>query len=256
MKSKLLLAAVIASAFSTSAFAADNDCTGLPTNAELLASLKAVVVTGAGGTGTAKATGIGSAAGNGGLDFPMWATVVNQHGKVCAVATSGGSGSTPRAWPLSRVISAQKANTANALSTDAFAISTANLYSAVHPNGSLYGLQHSNPVNTLVGYRGDATTFGTPSDPMVGLRPGGVNVFGGGLALYSGGKLVGALGVSGDTSCADHNIAWAMRKQLVLGTVPNGVTSNTDNIQYPANTGTAPSGWQHPLCAAGLTAPN
>ncbi|MCX8519834.1 MAG: heme-binding protein [Methylophilaceae bacterium] len=256
MKNKILLTAVVLSTISTQVFAADNDCTGLPTNALLLSSLKAVVVTGAGGTGTAKATGIGSAAGNGGLDFPMWATVVNQYGKVCAIATSGGSGSTQRAWPLSRVISAQKANTANALSTDTFAISTANLYSAVQPGGSLYGLQHSNPLNTLVGYRGDATTFGTPSDPMVGLRPGGVNVFGGGLALYSGGKLIGALGVSGDTSCADHNIAWAMRKQLTMDAVPSGVTNNTDNIQYPASVGTVPSGWQHPLCAAGLAAPN
>ena len=44
---------------------------------------------------------------------------------------------------------------------------------------------------------------------MVGHRIGGVNVFGGGLGLYnSKGVLIGAIGVSGDTSCADHNIAW------------------------------------------------
>ena len=41
---------------------------------------------------------------------------------------------------------------------------------------------------------------------------GGVNVFGGGLALYDArGQLLGAIGVSGDSSCADHNIAWRTR---------------------------------------------
>jgi hypothetical protein len=50
---------------------------------------------------------------------------------------------------------------------------------------------------------------------MVGQRIGGVNVFGGGLPLYNARKqLVGAIGVSGDTSCADHNIAWRTRARL------------------------------------------
>jgi uncharacterized protein GlcG (DUF336 family) len=43
---------------------------------------------------------------------------------------------------------------------------------------------------------------------MVGKQLGGGIVFGGGLALYSDNDVVGGLGVSGDTSCADHNIAW------------------------------------------------
>jgi uncharacterized protein GlcG (DUF336 family) len=37
---------------------------------------------------------------------------------------------------------------------------------------------------------------------MVGQKIGGVNVFGGGLALYNKYRqVVGAVGVSGDTSC-------------------------------------------------------
>src|SRR6201982_147032 len=88
-------------------------------------------------------------------------------------------------WPGSRVISAQKANTANAFSLPHLALSTANLYSAVQPGGSLYGLQHSNPVDTRVAYHGPAADFGTGADPMTGHRVGGVNVFGGGLALYT-----------------------------------------------------------------------
>ena len=56
---------------------------------------------------------------------------------------------------------------------------------------------------------------------MVGGRIGGVNVFGGGLALYERrATLVGAIGVSGDTSCADHNIAWRTRNSLNLDYVP------------------------------------
>ena len=63
---------------------------------------------------------------------------------------------------------------------------------------------------------------------MVGKRIGGVNVFGGGLALYKG-KKVGAVGVSGDSSCADHNIAWRVRKALGLDKVPAGVSPNKDD---------------------------
>jgi hypothetical protein len=59
-------------------------------------------------------------------------------------------------WPGSRVISAQKANTANAFSLNKLALSTANLFSAVQPGGSLFGLQESNPVNTAVAYGGDS----------------------------------------------------------------------------------------------------
>jgi uncharacterized protein GlcG (DUF336 family) len=166
----------------------------------------------------------------GGYGLPMWATVVDETGKVCWVTTSGVSGITAgnNEWLGSRVISAQKANTANAFSLDGYAISTANLYSAVQPGGSLYGLQASNPVNPSVAYAGSPAQYGTKSDPLKGKRIGGVNVFGGGLALYSGGKKVGALGVSGDTSCRDHAFAWRIRE--ALGMKAPGVGITTDNM--------------------------
>src|SRR3982074_3709292 len=133
---------------------------------------------------------------NGGFNLDMWATVVNRDGLVCAVAFTGSDRG--QQWPGSRVTSAQTANTANPFSLPGLALSTANLYSAVQPGGSLYGLQHSNPVDTGVAYLGPATNFGTGNDPMVAHRIGGVNVFGGGLALYNGAHvLVGAIGVSG-----------------------------------------------------------
>ncbi|PPD40153.1 MAG: hypothetical protein CTY16_18150 [Methylobacter sp.] len=184
---------------------------------------------------------------NGGFALNMWATIVDRDGIVCAVAMTapnrGGQ------WPGSRVISAQKANTANAFSLPRLALSTANLYTAVQPGGTLFGLQESNPVNVEAAYRGPSQNYGTASDPLVGQKIGGVNVFGGGLALYdAAGKLQGAIGVSGDSSCADHNIAWKTRKLLDLDHVFGGVAKNgDDNIVYDIGSAT-PSGWGHPIC--------
>jgi uncharacterized protein GlcG (DUF336 family) len=198
---------------------------------------------------------------NGGFNLDMWATVVNRDGVVCAVAFTGSDRG--EQWPGSRAISAQKANTANAFSLPALALSTANLYYATQPGGTLFGLQHSNPVDTRTAYRGPATSFGQSNDPMVGHRIGGVNVFGGGLALYNSTHvLVGAVGVSGDSSCADHNIAWRTRSSLGLDHVPSGVSGDAhrpDNIVYdiiPAldmQEGLSASGWGHPKCSASAT---
>ena len=41
-------------------------------------------------------------------------------------------------------------------------------------------------------------------------------MFGGGLALYEAVAPVGGLGVTGDTSCTDHIIAWRVREALDL----------------------------------------
>ena len=113
----------------------------------------------------------------------MWATIVDNNGVVCAVANTG-AGSNAQ-WLGSRVISAQKANTANACSLNtSLALSTANLWAATQPGGSLFGLQFSNPVNPAVAYAGDPADYGNIDDPMVGGLIGGVNVFGGGVALY------------------------------------------------------------------------
>jgi uncharacterized protein GlcG (DUF336 family) len=181
----------------------------------------------------------------------MWATIVDRDGVVCLVAKSGDPG---EQWPGSRVISAQKANTANAFSLPGFALSTANLFSATQPGGSLFGLQESNPVDTSVAYVGSAATWGTDNDDLEGKKIGGVNVFGGGLALYDeDSALVGAVGVSGDTSCADHNIAWRVRQALELDHVPSGVApAGNDGIIYDIKGShgnfASKSGFGHPLC--------
>jgi uncharacterized protein GlcG (DUF336 family) len=204
--------------------------------------------------------------GNGGFGLQMWATVVNRDGVVCAVAFTGGNRGDQ--WPGSRVISAQKANTANAFSLPGLALSTANIYSAVQPGGSLFGLQESNPVDINVAYGGNSGNYGQANDPMVGGKIGGVNVFGGGLGLYNAsGQLVGAIGVSGDTSCADHNIAWRTRDTLNLDHVPAGVAAifagdptHKDNIVFDITAqpgqmpGVSASGWGHPHCGPGSAA--
>jgi len=117
----------------------------------------------------------------------------------------------------------------------------------------LYGLQHSNPINAELAYRGPSANWGTDNDPAEGHRIGGVNVFGGGVALYDHfGMLFGGLGVLGDSSCADHNIAWRTRSNLHLDFVPAGVSPDPlrlDNIVYDQS-----SGWAHPICSADAVA--
>lgn len=185
---------------------------------------------------------------NGGLNLDMWGAVVDRSGTVCAVAFTG---KTPGdQWPGSRAIAAQKANTANAFSLKGLSLSTANLYSAVQPGGSLFGLQDSNPINTHALYKGEFEKFGSEKDPLVGERIGGVNVFGGGLALYNAkSEIIGALGVSGDTSCADHNISWRLRHELGLDFVPGGVSpEGNDQIIYDIKGTKSAKGFGHPTC--------
>jgi uncharacterized protein GlcG (DUF336 family) len=148
----------------------------------------------------------------------MWAAVVDRKGVLCDVRSSD-----PDAWPGSRAIAIAKAYTANAFSNNTIALSTANLYGPTQPGGSLYGLNISNPFNPL--FSGQQTG--------VGFTDGGIITFGGGVALYSGGQVIGGLGVSGDTSCADHAVAYRMRAQANFGKTPSN-----DNILYYTGLGT------------------
>jgi len=238
MKTFSAAAVMLAATCSTQALA--DTCDQLPNYATLQTHLRAVVPS----SGTP----------SGGLGFPMWLTLVDGVGRVCAVTNSlpNSGDASSDIWLGSRVISAQKANTANSFSIGSLALSTANLYSAVQPGGSLYGLQHSNPVDTNAAYSGNAASYGLPNDPMVGKRIGGINVFGGGLPLYNARKeLVGAIGVSGDTSCADHNIAWRTRRRLGLDWVPAGVSANgDDNVNYRGIVAepSMQSDFSHPIC--------
>jgi len=168
----------------------------------------------------------------------MWSAVVDRQGVLCSVIKTGD------AWPGSRAIAIAKASTANDFSNDALALSTANLYGATQPGGSLYGLNNSNPFNPEF----------LPQGTGVGEVPGGIITFGGGVALYQNGKVIGGLGLSGDSACADHAIAYRMRG--LAGVAPPGSVAGegpgaTDNILYaPVNT--VPTGFQHPHCFPGI----
>lgn len=213
------------------------DCSGLPDHAKLKAALQQVVKE--------------AQNGNGGLGNQMWGAVVNKDGVVCALVFTGPDRFAQ--WAGSRLIAAEKANTANALSLDNFALSTANLYSAVQPGASLYGLENTNPVNPTAAGAGPPEKFGMPDDPLVGKAVGGVVVFGGGFALYSSeGKKLGGFGVSGDTACADHVIGWKTRHALGLDNVPLGVADGqTDNMIFDIANGVSSSGFGHPYCKGG-----
>jgi uncharacterized protein GlcG (DUF336 family) len=170
----------------------------------------------------------------------MWSAVVDRDGVLCSAIKTGD------AWPGSRAIAMAKASTANDFSNDALALSTANLYSATQPGGSLYGLNNSNPFNPEF----------LPLKRGVGDVPGGIITFGGGVPLYSKGKVIGGLGLSGDSACADHTIAYRMRRLAGFDAIPAGVGfQGTDNIDYLA-TGEAPNGFKHPHCFATDIAPD
>ncbi len=211
--------------------AAENACSSLPNHSELEKALKSA-----------------RNQDNGGLNLDMWGALIARDGTVCDVAYTGKT--IDAQWPGSRVIAAQKANTANAFSLKNLSLSTANLYSSTQPSGFLYGLQESNPVDVKVAYAGPSSDYGSENDPMVGKMIGGVNIFGGGLALYNEqGDIIGGLGVSGDTSCADHNIAWRTRNSLKLDYVPKGVAKDkSDAIIYDITLGKSLSGFGHPKC--------
>jgi uncharacterized protein GlcG (DUF336 family) len=185
---------------------------------------------------------------NGGLDNNEWAAVVNRDGIVCAVAFSGNKAGDQ--WPGSRAIAAEKANTANAFSLSNKAIATANLYAQAQPGGYLFGAAFSGLPNPAALYAGQPAEYGSAQDPFVGKPLGGVIVFGGGLALYDGNGVAGGLGVSGDSACADHNVAWRVRHLLGLDHVPAGVSPNMkDAIIYDIGPdGKSTSGFGHPKC--------
>lgn len=183
---------------------------------------------------------------NGGFWLNIWATIVDRDWVVQNVVFSWKD--RWEQWPGSRAISAQKANTANAFSLPWLALSTANLFTATQPWQSLFGLQHSNPVNIHVAYDWDNEQIGTENDPMIGWKIGWVNVFWGGLALYNKEwVLIWALWVSWDSSTADHNIAWKLRNKLALDFVPAWVNEDwTDNIVYDIESWVSLGGWGHP----------
>jgi hypothetical protein len=118
---------------------AREDCKNLPSHAQLQAQLDAAV-----------------AGDNGGLGNDIWATIVDRDGIVCQVAFSGEQ--LGDQWPGSRVISAQKANTAKAFSLE-----------GVYPNASAIGVRRLPVIST--GWCWNRVSCSESSLPIRSTRP-------------------------------------------------------------------------------------
>jgi len=222
---------VVALLFTPAGLFADDDdganCQGLPSESQLRRHLVAAA--------TLAGPPIGGPVGGLFGGTRMWAAVVNRQGQICAFATS-----TPdpaQVWPGSQAIAKAKAYTANAFSLDDFVLSSARLYTFTQPGHSLWSLGQSNLF--------DPSFLAPPGGQGGGKNQiaGGLIFFGGGVPLYRNGKIIGGLGVSGDTSCADHEIAKRVRH--LAGLNPAGGPL-VDDIQYSSADG--PSVFTHPLC--------
>ncbi len=164
-----------------------------------------------------------------------WVSIVNRNGEVCATAVA--MDDPAAAWPGSQAISKAKAYTANAYSTDDSPLSTARLYTLSQPGHSLWGVAEPNP------FRADCVVSPRDANSTVGKVCGGSIAFGGGVPLYRNKTRVGGLGVSGDTACADHEIAKRIRH---LANLDPEKGEFADDIVFTSADG--PSAFAHPLC--------
>ena len=206
-----------------SAAAAQGRCHGLPDEAALKGFLIAAPAAGGEAGGLFHGT-------------RMWGAVVNRDGEICTYATSTPDPS--QVWPGSQAIAKAKAYTANAFSLDNLALSSARLYTFTQPGHSLWSLGLSNLF--------EPKFLAPPSGEGGGREQiaGGLIFFGGGVPLYDvAGKIVGGLGISGDTSCTDHEIAKRVRDLAALN--PPGGPLVDDIVLSPPD---PPSVFAHPLC--------
>src|SRR5438128_910700 len=181
---RLFMIVVMSFSLAVPSFGNDNDndkgnCEGLPTESQLKNFLSS-------------APGVGGDAGGLFHGVRMWGAVVNRKGAICVSATS--TDDPTQVWPGSQAIAKAKAYTANAFSLDTLPLSTARLYTFTQPGHSLWSLGQSNLFNPkfLAAPSGDDS-----GDNQIA---GGLIFFGGGVPLYKNGKIIGGLGVSGDTS--------------------------------------------------------
>lgn len=218
---------LIGSLTTVSPAAATLKCGGLPNNTALRALLVAAP------SGSPNSPGEAGGLFNG---TRMWGAIVNRDGELCSFITS--TTDPTQVWPGSQAIAKAKAYTANAFSLDILALSTARLYTFVQPGHSLFGLNNSNPFNP--------GALALPKKPEGdGQIAGGIITFGGGVPLYNAdGKIIGGLGISGDTACADHEIAKKVRDLAGLNP-PDGAL--VDDIVFSVDSD-GPSAFDHPLC--------
>jgi len=218
MMKRLVLSLVLIVSMGVGGYAAN--CKDLPSEADLRAAMIA--------SANATAGGLFNGA-------RMWAAVVHRDGEICGSITS--TGDPTQVWPGSQAIAKAKAYTANAFSLDPLALSTAMLYTFTQPGHSLNSLGQSNLFNPQ--FLAAPTGQGGGNNQIAG----GLIFFGGGVPLYKNGKIIGGLGISGDTACTDHEIAKRVRNNL--GFNPPGGATADDIVYSPPD---PPSVFAHPVC--------
>ncbi len=157
----------------------------------------------------------------------MWGAIVDRDGKLVVSTTS--TQDPTQVWPGSQAIAKAKAYTANAFSLDNLALSTALLYTFTQPGHSMNSLGQSNLFNTQY-----LATPGGQGGGGANQIPGGIISFGGGVPIYRNGKVIGGLGISGDTASCDHEIAKRVRDLAGLNP-PGGPL--VDDITYSSADG-------------------
>ena len=199
------------------------------------ATLAVLLQNAATGTGVSAALGPNTTAGGLFGGTRMWGALVNRNGELCNFTTS--QVDPTQVWPGSQAIAKAKGYTANAFSLDTLALSTARLYTLTQPGHSLFGLNNSNPFNPAL------LAPPVPGTLNGAVVAGGIITFGGGVPLYnSSGRIIGGLGVSGDTACTDHEVAKRVRD--IAGLNPPGGPLADDIIFSPP-----PNVFAHPVCA-------
>lgn len=251
MKRQLLTTGLLLTISMVSGLAnAATTCKDLPTAAELKQALLDVK---------------NAPEGNGGVHAPVWLTLVDTAGTVCAVVHSEPKGTdiTTVLAPVHRIFSAQKAGTANGFSRAGIGVSTAQLFLGSQFNEIASGMD-SGLNSNVEPYAGDPMTWGTAKDPFIGKRLGTTSAEPGGLALYNSTKTkVGAIGVSGDFRCTDHVVAWKVREKLRNGayTVANNAfglsAAHNDAMMQDIDpaTGKSKSGFGYFKCEAPTVTP-
>jgi len=204
---------------------------------------------------------------NGGVGAPVWLTLVDSSGKVCAVVHSEVLTDPYQVTTVlavaHRPYSAQKAGMANGFSRAGIGVSTAQLnYSSrtSFPSGN----ELSSGLDALINARidafgGEPRTWGTRNDPYIGKRFGADGAVPGGLPLFDASRTkVGGAGVSGDFRCTDHVIAWKVRELLRDGAytfknIPFGLSRRGHDelsLDVDPTTGRSKGSYGYPDCGS------
>ena len=166
-----------------------------------------------------------------GLNNHYWAVVVNRGGVVCAWRSRAAARFAVAAQPPDcrrEGVHRQRPEPRRRAAVDRAVVSRG--CSRARRRNPLFGLAAGNPVSPEDAYEGSFDQFGTRNDPMVGRRVGGTDHFRRRpRPLRTATTRSAALGLSGDTACADHSTAWRLRDLLGMAPAAGNDRITLDN---------------------------